>query len=380
MASVAMKVYDLQWFATFGMGYAEAAAALRADGVDLVLTQNRIDPLPGSGVDQSAYLADATGRIGAYDDRAWVEALRRAGLAVEQTTATFFDPAALAVFPNARPVNAKGEPDAGFAWYVGVCPTHEGYLDWKIARLRRVVEELAPAGLFLQFCRYPGFWENWTPDYRFSDADSFCFCDRCRTRFAGDEGIELPPGDVAGQARTILTEHGDAWTRWRCARMVEAIGRIADGVEAESRGLRITLNTLPFPSSDFGGRDVRREVAAQDLPLLAGRVDRFELMTYLQILARPVEWVATAVADARRGLPTDREIVTTLQVAPLYTEGVHAGRGRVPAISADDLAAAARQALDAGVDGLVFYHWTDFLEDEARGGCKRAVLREIGRG
>jgi hypothetical protein len=125
---------------------------------------------------------------------------------------------------------------------------------------------------------------------------------------------------------------------------------------------------------------VRRTVAAQDLALLAGRVDRFELMTYLQILARPVDWIATAVADARRQLPAGREVVCTLQVAPLYTEGVHAGRGRTAAIAAGDLASAARRALEAGVDGLVFYHWTDFLADEAQGGRKRSVLREIGRG
>jgi hypothetical protein len=66
-----------------------------------------------------------------------------------------------------------------------------------------------------------------------------------------------------------------------------------------------------------------------------------------------------------------------LQVAPLYTEGIHAGRGRATAMTAADLAASARAALAAGADGLVFYHWTDFLEDEAVGGSKRAVLREI---
>src|SRR5262245_53270936 len=125
MAPIAMKVYDLQWFTAFGMDYDEAAVALREDGVDLVLTQNRIDPLPGSGVDQAAYLAGAASRLASYDDGAWVGALRRAGLGVEQTTATFFDPAALAVFPDARPVDANGAFDRGFDWYAGICPTHE---------------------------------------------------------------------------------------------------------------------------------------------------------------------------------------------------------------------------------------------------------------
>jgi hypothetical protein len=379
--SIAMKVYDLQWFAIFGMSYAEAAAALRADGVDTVLTQNRVDPLPGSGVDQSAYLGDpvARERVAAYDDRVWVAALRAAGLRVYQTTALFFEPAALARFPDARPVDAVGRPDAGFDWYLGVCPTHEAHLEEKIDRQRRVVEELAPDGLFLQFTRYPGFWENWTwtPDYAFGDADRFCFCDRCRSRFALETGIRLPAGDISSQSQYILESHGETWTAWRCARILDAVERIAAAANEARPGTKVMLNTLPFPATDFGGLDVRRQIAAQDLPALARVVDRFELMTYLQILNRPVSWLAEAVADARRRLPAEREVVCTLQVSPLYTEGTHAGRGRATAISADDLEAAARVALAAGADGLVFYHWTDLLVDAAAGGRKREVVRAI---
>ena len=110
--------------------------------------------------------------------------------------------------------------------------------------------------------------------------------------------------------------------------------------------------------------------------MLRGSVDRFELMTYLQILDRPDAWLETVVADARRALP-DRPLYCTLQVAPLYTEGIHAGRGRALEISAEDLDHSARAALAAGADGLVFYHWTDFLVDEAAGGRKRAVLRGL---
>jgi hypothetical protein len=102
------------------------------------------------------------------------------------------------------------------------------------------------------------------------------------------------------------------------------------------------------------------------------------LMTYLQILKRPDSWLRDVVADARRELP-DRPLHCTLQVAPLYTEGVHDGRGRATEITADALEGTAREALAAGADGLVFYHWTDFLADDAEGGRKRAVLRGLSR-
>ncbi len=311
-------------------------------------------------------------------DRAWSDALRAVGLRVYQTTALFFDPELLRSFPDARPIDANGDVDRGFDWYLGVCPTHKRYLAAKIERLRRVTAELEPDGLFLSFTRYPGFWENWVPDYAFSNKDRFCFCPRCRSAFASDLDLDLPAGDTATQAQVILSQHGPAWTAWRSARIADAIEQIATTLTAERDNPQITLNTLAFPDSDFAELDVRREIAAQDLTLLSGCVDRFELMTYLQILARPDAWLNPVLADARRLAP-ERPLLCTLQVAPLYTEGTHAGRGRATQISASDLDRTARTALAAGADGLVFYHWTDFLLDEAEGGQKRSVLRALSR-
>jgi hypothetical protein len=370
-----MKVYDYQWHATFGMDAGTAAAELAHDGVDTVLIRNQIDPLPSSAVDQEGYLAAGEGTAEGAD-REWSDALRAAGMRVYQTTALFFDPELVGRFPDARPVDAQGRPSEGFDWYLGVCPTHEGYLEAKIDRLQHVVAELEPDGLFLSFTRYPGFWENWVPGYRFSNADRFCFCDRCRRRFAAEVGVDLPAGTVAEQAQAILTEHGEAWRVWRAERIVEVIARIRVAVGAERGDLPLMLNTLPFPASDFDGLDVRREIVAQELGRLSGVIDRFELMTYLQILDRPDDWLFQVLDDARQAAP-DRPLLCTLQVAPLYTEGVHADRGRATEITASALDRTSRTALEAGADGLVFYHWTDFLIDAAEGGQKRAVLRRL---
>ncbi len=380
MTQIAMKVYDLQWFTTYGMSYSEAAAALVDDGVSVVLTQNRLDPLPSSGVDQRAYLTAYGDKLAQYDDLAWVEALRAAGLQVHQTTATFFDPAALEIFPDARPINALGEPDRGIDWYTGVCPTHESYLLWKIDRIRAAVSAYRPDTMFLQFTRFPGFWENWTwnPDYQFSAFDRWCFCDRCRTLFAQATGFLLPAGDIPMQAQAILTEASDAWNAWRALRLKEDIERIACAIEPLGAP-PLTLNTLPFPRADFAGLDARRTIVSQDLTLLSGTIATFELMTYLQILNRPARWIYDVVADARELADAEAAIVTTLQVAPLYTDGIHAVRQRPRQVTASDLLEAGNVALDAGVDGLVFYHWTDFLEDEAAGGQKRAALRQLAR-
>ena len=374
MTSIGMKVYDLAWFHHYKGDLKRAAGALRADGVDTVLTQNQIDPLPASGVEQNQ-------SAGGYSDTKWVEALRQEGLTVLQTTATFFDPDALIQFPDARPINALGKPDAGFDWYTGVCPTHEEFLQWKCDKLHRVVQELSPDGLFLQFTRWPGFWENWTwsPDYSFTESDEYCFCDRCRHQFSEDLGIDLGRGDLVGQASLILDQHRLSWIDWKSRTLYSAIERIASRSKIQDRDLTLMLNTLPFPPSDFDDLDVRRSVCGQDLTLLEGVIDRFELMTYLQILNRPPDWIEAAVTGARDLTSQNAEVVCTLQASPLYTEGMHAARQRSDSISASDLEKAASIALDSGVNGLVFYHWGDFLTDESAGGKKRTALRRISR-
>jgi hypothetical protein len=376
MATFAMKVYDLQWHTTFGMSYDEAARSLVADGFDTVIAANQIDPLPQSGVDQTAYLERHRQALASYRDSDWVAALNRHGLRVLQTSAVLFDPPSLERFPDARPIDAAGQPEAMTDWYVGICPTHDGYLAQKLERLRSVTRELRPDGLFLQFMRYPGFWEDWTggSDQTFGDADEFCFCDRCLEHFREATGIEVAGQTTAERASAILRQHRGAWDAWRCQR-IAAIVRTIRKIATEIRpGLSITLNTLPFPPSDFRGRDARRTIAAQDLALLAKDVDSFELMTYLQILKRPVEWIDEAVGAARATIDR-RRLLCTLQVAPLYTDGMHRRKARAADVSADELLAAGERALRAGADGLVFYHWTDFLEDQAQGGSKRDALR-----
>ncbi len=374
MPSFAMKVYDLQWFTTFGMSYDQAAESLVADGIDTVIASNQIDPLPQSGVDQTAYLSRFSDRLAAFRDQEWTAALKRHGVRVIQTSAVLFDPPALERFPGARPIDACGQPEPWTDWYIGICPTHPGYLAHKQSLLSQVVRDLAPDGLFLQFMRFPGFWEDWTwnPDYRFSERDRFCFCDRCLTQFLADRGSTAATGD----RRTLVTDRVDEWNAWRCERIVSIVRTIRDDALATNPQSTVTLNTLPFPASDFDGSDVRRTVAAQDLSRLSEVVDTFELMTYLQILKRPIDWIDDAVASARN-VAGDREVVCTLQVEPLYLDGMHKPKRRAPVIPERDLLTAGERALGAGADGLVFYHWTDFLIDEARGGAKRAVLRHL---
>ena len=108
-----MKVYDYQWSASFGMDADDCrgrAGAGRRRHRRWCGTRSIPYRRPGSirrGIWRPAR------RYRVATDRAWSDALRAAGLRVYQTTALFFDPGLLQSFPDARPVNANGDPARG---------------------------------------------------------------------------------------------------------------------------------------------------------------------------------------------------------------------------------------------------------------------------
>jgi len=67
------------------------------------------------------------------------------------------------------------------------------------------VQQLPPEGEYddLRFIRFPGFWEEWTPGTERAAIREYCFCPRCRQRFAiqrssgnaSPRSLFLPPTD-----------------------------------------------------------------------------------------------------------------------------------------------------------------------------------------
>jgi ABC-type sugar transport system ATPase subunit len=76
-------------------------------------------------------------------------------------------------------------------------------------------------------------------------------------------------------------------------------------------------------------------------------------------LKRPPAWIAQIGTEVKRR--TKRTTVCTLQAVPLYLDGVHAKEGRNRALDVAELRKAVQNTAWVGVDGLVFFVWSDFL-------------------
>lgn len=48
----------------------------------------------------------------------------------------------------------------------------------------------------------------------------------------------------------------------------------------------------------------------------------------------------------------------------MYTEGMHAGKGRAETVTSDDFKSALQSVKDSEADGAVVFTWSDFLHKE----------------
>jgi hypothetical protein len=368
---VGMKSYGFEWFTTYGLSPEGAAAALVRQGVDWVAVQNLVDPLPGSAVDQAP-----PGPT--YRDQHVRDALRDRGLRIFEATAVFHQPGIVAGRPDLRAIDAEGRPLEQIGWYLGMCPSSEWYLAERAALMEEVVDTFRPDGVFLSFIRFPGFWELWMPETRREEIAEYCFCDRCTGRFEAETGQRLPAGPVAARSAVLRHELRDDWTRWKCRTISGAVSTLAAAARRAKPGVDVMVNGIAFGRDDY--QNATMEVLGQELEGLSASVDHFELMFYHQIQRRdPAPWIARVTAEARSR--TARTLLACLQSKADYLDPLYAAGRRRPTIPTEEFVGALRAVAVSPADGVMVYHWKDFLEDEAVGaGHLSAALRAFKDG
>jgi hypothetical protein len=372
-----VKIYDNDWFLRHSMSANEAADLMADWGVTYVIAQSKALPMPNSAVTSSVSDSDRRA-YDALDDRLFRDLLAERNIAYSAVLNICFDP----TFSNAHPellgIDQWGRRGEQQDWYVGMPPDREGNLAHKIGLLKGAVSTLQPDAIHLGFVRWPGFWETWLDGDRRADKPEYCFSAQTLQQFAADTGIDVKQKDPQAAASAIFADHRQAWTEWKCRQTVKAIGAIRQALAPLKDGLQYSINTLPFFRSDFD--NAVEEVFGQDIGMLAEVVDIFEVMAYHQILVKPATWPAAVATDilARSG----RQAICTLQAKALYLEGMHAGKGRSPDISADEFAAALDALAPTPVDGACVFTFTDLLDmrDTDKGRAIIDSLRQFRKG
>ena len=351
------KNYDTDWFLKYGLSYNEAAKLLADSGFSFLMTQNRFLPMADSAV-ASEVTPEMAARYAAYDDLKFREALGNAGVGYWPTLNIFFNPAAIEADSSLRPIGWDGKLMPTLDWYVGISPAREDYVAQQIEKLITVTEKLEPEGIFLAFTRWPGFWELWLPHHFREDFTEYDYDEHTLQRFARETRIELP-SYIPVKASTWIDSHvREAWTAWKCQVVTDVVRQVRTAVRQIKPDVQIMINTLPFGYNDYD--NARDKTFGQHLETLSEVVDIFEVMTYHQILKRPVEWIPQIGQEVKRR--TGKTTVCTIQSEPLYLEGMHAPEKRSPSLDDAEFAAAVNAVETGNLDGVVIFVWSDLLK------------------
>ena len=364
-----MKVYSNDWYLKHNLTYKVAARVLKDWGVTFVLAQSRLLPMPDTAV-KSEVPPELAERYAAYDDRKFRDALAEEGIEYWAAVLMFFDPGALEADPSIQAVGSDGKPMQKIDWYVGIPPSMETHVNRKIADIKTAVRELNPDGLFLGFMRWPNFWELWLPHHTRGDFAEYSFDAHTLGRFSEEAQVHLPTKDPAEAAHWIESNARKLWTDWKCWVVEDVINQVKVAGQRIKPDLQIMLNTVPFGRDDFDGS--QESVYGQRFETLPSVVDTFEVMTYHQILKRPIEWIPKIGREVK--LRSNRRTVCTLQAEPLYLDGIHAKENRAKTLDFEEFERAVNAVeAEKDVDGIVVFLWSDFLDQVYNQGDARRI-------
>ena len=353
-----LKVFATDWYWKYNLSYDEAVEKLKKMGVDFISTYN--DYLPGVDTAVPSEVPPSLAeRMKSYSEETFREKLREAGIAYIGYLCFNFYEKGLDIFKN-HAVDQYGEKCKKIDWYLGSCPSCDAFVDDRVAALETAMKNLAMDGVFLGFMRFPGFWELWLPGTDGEKWSEYCFCERCLDAFEQFSGIKLPPGGTVEKAAFLRGEARQQWTQFKCRRIHGIVRRFREAVKKYNKDALVMINTVPFDKAHYG--DYGKIMFGQDPKMLSDVVDVFEVMGYHQILARPVEWL-TGIGNYFKE-EAGNTVLCSVQGQALYTEGMHAGRGRKILITPEEFEKSLEAVLASKADGAIVFTWSDFLRNE----------------
>ncbi len=286
---------------------------------------------------------------------------KEAGLDVYLIFPVFYNPEALKKDSSLWAITAKGQP-AKSDWVEFVCPSRPGYREAMIQKAERLVNELQPDGLSIDFIRHFNFWEMVGPEMKAAELEDACYCSHCMNKFEEQCNIELPDSvkQAVKFANYVTSHHGMEWTKYKCELINSMVKSIVDRIKPQHPALQFNLHAVPWRTNDYMGARLR--IIGQDLKTLAQSVDYISPMCYSHMLHRQPEWIDSVVMDFK-SLGIDN-VLPCIQVSKSY---------RQEPLSTSTFEDCIKASLNNQQTGIVFWSWEMLERDES----KKNALKEI---
>ncbi|NSW52136.1 MAG: hypothetical protein HPY85_06500 [Anaerolineae bacterium] len=219
--------------------------------------------------------------------------------------------------PELIPIGADGKPIRYGSLVQGVCLSQSDFLAETEQHLLDGLETYAPAGIWLDYLTYAGWFETPEPDLQES-----CFCPACIAEFCQSTGID------ADTPREILGHHQQAWTRHKCERVAGFAARYAGLIRSLRPGTIIGAYMCPWLPEEYNG--ALRRIFAQEYGLLAPSIDVFTPLIYAHKSGRPMDWGRTFLEASPAFIPPGSKVQLILDILDYPDSLEQTARSAVP--------------------------------------------------
>lgn len=197
--------------------------------------------------------------------------------------------------PDLIPTGADGRPIRFGKLVQGVCLSRTDFLEETEAHLLEGLRAYQPAGIWLDYLTYAGWFEVPNPDLQES-----CFCPACLAEFCSATSL-----DAAAPAQ-ILSTYPSQWAQHKCQRIAGLARHYAALIRTHLPGCIIGAYMCPWTPAEFDGALTR--IFAQDYALLAPAIDVFTPLIYAHKSGRPAVWGRDFLEAAPAFVPADRPV------------------------------------------------------------------------
>jgi hypothetical protein len=195
-------------------------------------------------------------------------------------------------YPDSRPVKANGKKlgeDKGDKGQEGTCPTHVKWREDRLRHIRYLADVIGKDegidGIWLDYIRYPGFWETARPDI-----PDTCYCSRCLKKFQTDRKLRIPSGMKTAEAALWIKKNcSHEWMEWK-KEQINSFVRDVKGILAQHQE-KITLGLFTVPWRKGEQDDAVSYLLAQDVFRLSQIADVISPMLYHKMCGKDSDWV-----------------------------------------------------------------------------------------
>jgi hypothetical protein len=219
--------------------------------------------------------------------------------------------------PELIPTGVNGKPIRYGNLVQGVCLSQVEFLQETEKNLLEGLRSYQPAGIWLDYLTYAGWFETPHPDLQES-----CFCPDCIAHFCESSGVDAESPTV------ILQNYSEDWTRHKCERIASFAKHYAKIIKSHLPDCIVGAYMCPWRPDEFEGALTR--IFAQDYTLMAPAIDVFTPLIYGKKSGRSSEWGREFLEGSNEFVPNHQKVQLILDALDFPESMVETARSTAP--------------------------------------------------